>query len=260
VMVTDVDAWIFGECIEACTEANACDGAGTCETDEECLFPCALRDVCEDSTFVCGQTQPFECEDVMGAGVTHPRGRASSEADCGFTSGQRFIDATQPDLAGAFACAAKVGTGSAADTEQPMDAMVAALASSGDANTCNGGFLRDDAILVVTFITDEDDDPTDSTGNAAGWYEAVKAAKGGNDHAVVMLGLFGDNDDPAGICTPLSHDFATGAEAAPRLREFVGMWGDRGHIGSICATDYSPFFQSAVDSIGTACDEFVPPG
>jgi hypothetical protein len=74
------------------------------------------------------------------------------------------------------------------------------------------------------------------------------------------LGLFGDNDAPDGICTPLSHDFATGAEAAPRLREFVGMWGDRGHIGSICATDYSPFFSSATDSIGIACDEFVPQG
>ena len=82
----------------------------------------------------------------------------------------------------------------------------------------------------------------------------VVDAKGGNEQAVVVLGLFGDNDMPDGICTPLSHDFATGAEAAPRLREFVGMWGDRGHIGSICATDYSPFFSSAVDSIGIACE------
>lgn len=260
VLVTDVDAWVFGECVPACNEAAACDAAATCDTADECLFPCALRDVCEDSSFVCGQTQPLECEDVMGAGVAHPRGRASSETDCAFTSGQRHIDASEPDLAAAFACAAKVGTGSSADTEQPMEAMVAALANDGPAAACNEGFLRDDAILVVTFITDEDDDPTDSTGNAAGWYEAIKSAKAGNDHAVVVLGLFGDNDQPDGICTPLSHDFATGAEPAPRLREFVGMWGDRGHIGTICAEDYLPFFSSAVDSIGVACDEFVPQG
>ena len=40
-------------------------GDGTCETSEECLFPCALRDVCEEGTFVCGSTQPEECEDVV---------------------------------------------------------------------------------------------------------------------------------------------------------------------------------------------------
>lgn len=34
----------------------------------------------------------------------------------------------------------------------------------------------------------------------------------------------------------------------------------RGHVGSICAADDSPFFTAAVDSIGMACDEFVPPG
>jgi hypothetical protein len=169
------------------------------------------------------------------------------------------MDANEPDLAGAFACAAKVGTGSSADTEQPMDAMVEALAGAGAAAACNDGFLRDDAILVVTFITDEDDDPTDSTGSPEGWYDALVQAKHGDEEAVVVLGLFGDNDQPDGICEPLSHDFATGAEAAPRLREFVGLWGALGHVGSICAADYLPFFTSAVDSIGMACDEFVPP-
>jgi hypothetical protein len=260
VMVVDVDAWVYGECPEACSEASACDATSSCGVTEECGFPCALRDLCVDGDFACGSTQPFECEDVLGAGVTHPRGRGATSMDCEFATGKRYMDANEPDLAAAFACAAKVGTGSSADTEQPMDAMVQALASEGPAATCNDGFVRDDAILVVTFITDEDDDPTDSTGSPAGWYEAIAAAKGGDDSAIVMLGLLGDNDEPGGICQPLSHDFATGAEPAPRLREFVGMWGDRGHIGSVCATDYAPFFTAAVDSIGKACDEFVPQG
>jgi hypothetical protein len=260
VMVVDVDAWVFGECPEACSEAAVCDQASSCGVTEECGFPCALRDLCETGDFVCEQTEPFECEDVMGAGITYPRGRASSSTDCGFATGARWMDANEPDLPGAFGCAARVGTGSSADTEQPMDAMVAALANEGPAAICNEGFLRDDAILVVTFITDENDDPTDSTGSPTGWHDALVAAKQGDEQAVVVLGLFGDNDQPDGICDPLSHDFATGAEPAPRLREFVGLWGERGHIGSICAGDYLPFFTSAVDSIGTACDEFVPPG
>ena len=259
VMVTDVDAWVFGECGPACNDATQCDAAGTCQTADECLFPCALRDVCEEGTFVCGQTQPEECEDIMGAGVTWPRGRDASNTDCDFGTGARWMDANEPDLAAAFACAARVGTGSSADTEQPMDAMVDALGVAGDAATCNAGFLRDDAILVVTFITDEDDDPTDSTGSPDGWHTAIAQAKQGDDGAVVVLGLFGDNDQPDGICEPLSIDFATGAEPAPRLREFLGTWGERGLFGSVCAADYAPFFASAVDTIGKACDDFVPP-
>jgi hypothetical protein len=236
-----------------------CDASGTCETSEDCLVPCALRDLCETGSFACAQTEPFECEDVMGAGVTYPRGRGASASDCAFSTGARYMDANEPDLPASFACAAKVGTGSSADTEQPMDAMVAAVSSQGDAATCNDGFLRDDAILVVTFITDEDDDPTDSTGSPDGWHTAIAQAKQGDDGAVVVLGLFGDNDQPDGICEPLSIDFSTGAEPAPRLREFLGTWGERGLFGSVCATDYAPFFTSAVDTIGKACDDFVPP-
>jgi SAM-dependent methyltransferase len=259
VMVTDVDAWVFGECPAACNDAAACDAAGSCGVTDDCAFPCALRDVCEAGTFVCGQTQPESCEDVMGAGITFPRGVASSNVACEFATGTRYMDAGEPDLAAAFACAARVGTGSSADTEQPMDAMTSALAVTGPSGECNAGFLRDDAILVVTFITDENDDPTDSTGSPIGWHAAIADAKHGDDTAVVVLGLFGDNDQPDGICEPLSFDFSTGAEPAPRLREFVDGWGERGLVGSVCAPDYAPFFASTVDSIGKACDDFVPP-
>jgi hypothetical protein len=259
VMVVDVDAWVFGECPDACDRAETCDAGGNCGVTDECLFPCALRDVCNDGGFQCHQSEPEACEDVMGAGVHHPRGVGASNVDCAFANGGNYMDANEPDLAAAFACAARVGTGSSADTEQPMDAMVDALGYSAEAAACNAGFLRDDAILVVTFITDENDEPDDSTGSPQGWFQAVKDAKHGDDSAVVVLGLIGDNDQPNGICSPLSIDFATGAEPAPRLREFVGMWGERGHVGSVCAPDYGPFFTDAVASIAQACDSFVPP-
>jgi len=31
-------------------------------------------------------------------------------------------------------------------------------------------------------------------------------------------------------------------------------------LGSVCAPDYSDFFQQAVDLIETTCEEFTPPG
>ena len=138
-----------------------------------------------------------------------------------------------------------------------MEAMVNAVSPNTPAAACNEGFIRDDAILVVTFITDENDSTGDSAGTVAGWRQALIAAKGGDESAVVVLGLFGDNDQPGGICQDLAD--SNGAEAAPRLREFVDSWGDRGFYGSVCASDYDDFFTEAVGIIDTTCEEFQPP-
>ena len=131
--------------------------------------------------------------------------------------------------------------------------MVAAVSGVGLAGTCNYDFLRDDAILVVTFITDEDDNPGDgSSGSVDSWRQALIDAKNGDETAIVALGLFGDDDLPNAICNG-------DAEASPRLRQFLDSWGSNGIFGSICADDYDSFFQSAVDVIDTTCDEFEPP-
>jgi hypothetical protein len=139
-----------------------------------------------------------------------------------------------------------------------MEAMVQAVTSGTEADTCNEGFLRDDAILVVTFITDEDDNVGDSAGTPAGWKQTLISAKNGDENAIVVLGLFGDNDQPGGICQDLAGG-TDGAEAAPRLREFVDSFGDKGFFGSVCAPSYDEFFQEAVGLIDVTCDEFIPP-
>ncbi|NVB42135.1 hypothetical protein G6O69_30210 [Pseudenhygromyxa sp. WMMC2535] len=237
IMVIDVDAWVYAGCETLCL-----------------LFP-NLPGVCEG--YVCGETQPEQCEDVLGAGVTSPKGANASNTDCNFSSGKRFIDATEPSLVSAFQCAARVGTDSTNDPERPMEAMVAAVSDSGAVATCNYDFLRDDAILVVTFITDENDDAEDgSAGTVESWRQALITAKNGDESAVVVLGLFGDGDLPDAICGSLDNG---GAEQAPRLRQFVDSWDTRGFFGSICAPDYDAFFQEAVEIIDTTCDEFTPP-
>lgn len=239
IMVVDSDAWLFETCPLLCiTPITA--------------LPCIL------GGFECGVTQPFECEDVLGAGVVHPRGLDASNQDCGFVGNGRFMTSAEPDLHAAFACAARVGTGSMVDPERPMDAMVRAVSPNSDAATCNAGFLRDDAILVVTFITDENDNAGDgSSGNPAGWKTALVTAKQGNEAAIVVLGLFGDNDQPGGVCGAFGG--GDGAEPSPRLREFVESFGDHGIAGSVCAPSYEAFFRDAIAIIDTTCDEFVPP-
>lgn len=240
IMVIDTDAWVFAGCNLICGFFG-----DTC-------FPV-------NPNFTCGDP-PLECEDVLGAGVVHPRGFQSSEKDCMFTSGFRYMDSSEPDLAAAFACAAQVGTGSTQDPEKPMEAMVQAIAPNGPAHDCNIGFLREDAILVVTFITDEDDNYGDgSAGTPEGWKASLVAAKKGDEKALVVLGLFGDNDQPNAICPPLNPNSNNGAEPSPRLRQFVELFGDRGFMGSVCAPSYDEFFAQAVSIIDNTCDEFVPP-
>jgi hypothetical protein len=241
IMVIDTDAYVFAQCELICPLFfNTC--------------PMALAD------YTCGVTTPEECEDVLGAGVVHPKGQAASGTHCDFVSGGRYMDINEPDLTSTFACAAQVGSGSTDDPEKPMQAMVAAIAPNGAAADCNLGFLREDAILVVTFITDEDDNPGDgSQGTVDGWKASLVAAKKGDESALVVLGLFGDGDQPNSICPPFNEDQASGAEPSPRLRQFVESFGDHGIAGSVCADSYEPFFQQAVGIIDSTCDDFVPP-
>ncbi len=185
--------------------------------------------------------------------------------ECNFGSGRRYIASGEPDLAGAFDCAARVGTNSSLG-EKPMEAMVQALTGSGDVAACNQGFLRDDAVLVVVIITDEDDNGPnaddlegDSVGTPSSWKDALVEAKHGNENAIITMALIGDADSPTGICAPLPATFE-GAEPAPRIRDFAESFGAQGVVGSVCAPSYVEFFESAVETISMACDEFVPAG
>jgi hypothetical protein len=232
IMVIDTDAWVYAGCGILCG------------------FP--FPGICEG--YECGVTAPMQCEDVLGAGVTWPRGANASNHDCNILNGVRYMTDAQPNLVSTFQCAASVGTGSTDDPERGMEAMSAAVSGMGLPGTCNTGFLRDDAILVVTIVTDEDDNPGDgSAGTVDTWRQALIDAKNGDENAIVILGLFGDDDLPNAICNGA-------AEASPRLRQFLDSWGDRGFFGSICASDYDGFFSQAVSIIDTTCDEFTPPG
>ncbi len=190
------------------------------------------------------------CDGTLGAGRRMNR-RASS---CPLSAEGRFIDAEQPDLAGAFDCIGRVGT-AGSSYEQPVGALLGATSAKLTApGGCNGNFLRRDAVLVVTFMTDEDDDFT--PGDPPAWRQALLDLKGGDESAIVMLGLVSDQNRseplPGGPCVD---GIETGA---PRLQSFVESF-RFGSLGAVCASDYAPFFQRAVSVIGDACREFIPP-
>jgi hypothetical protein len=74
-----------------------------------------------------------------------------------------------------------------------------------------------------------------------------------------VLGLFGDNDLEPHQCTQLDDLFGlVGAEAAPRLRQFLGLWSDEHRrFCSVCLNDYSECFRDAVEIIDMTCDDYV---
>ena len=227
IMVVDTDAQWGGQCGILCPAFGFCPDIPA--------YPCGIV--------------PEACDATLGAGVVHTMASDAPSVPCNFSTGARYMDSTEPDLTSAFQCAAKVGS-DGDGSERPMGAMVGALSNElAQPGSCNEGFVREDAILVVTIITDEEDD--DSNGLPAGWYANVIASKAGDPNAIVMLGLINDNDAAAPVCPVESQDPA-------KIREFVDMFPNRIR-GSVCAASYNEFFQQAVDLIDTTCDEFIPP-
>jgi len=187
------------------------------------------------------------CDSVLGAGVVHPAGKGASNKPCNVYGGNRYAVEGDPDLAGTFECLAMVGL-AGHPTERPMDAMVAALSQPLVADDgCNDGFLRDDAILVITFMSD---DPLyEDSGTPQDWYNAVVAAKKGNKDAVAVLGF----TPAAEGCGP-----AKSLDKGKHWSEFIALWGERGLEASVCEPDFAPYFTESVKIIDEACDNFDP--
>ena len=107
-------------------------------------------------------------------------------------------------------------------------------------------------------LTDEEENGTKSRGSPQEWYPSLVDAKDGNADAVATIGLSGDLDTANPICNEFDTMEITGAEASPRQREFVSLFGNHGIVGSVCADDYEPYFTEAVSIIEGACDQFIP--
>ncbi len=207
--------------------------------------------------WTCGNLPSIDaCDGTLGAGTDHDDSEA--RGTCGLVAGRRWFDDTQPNPDASFQCVAHLYDGNS--PELTMGAMLSAIhPSMVDPGGCNEGFLRDDAVLVVTFISDEEDDG-DSMGLPQSWRDDLIALKNGNETAVVVLGLLGDTGLPGAVCPPDSVAGSNGGEYSPRLIEFVETFGTRGLWGSVCAPDYGTFFDEAVSLIDTACDEYEPVG
>jgi len=173
-----------------------------------------------------------------------------------------WIERTDADRIDTFACAAQVGD-EGPSMEMPL-AVVREAFTDRVNDGSNAGFLRQDALLAIVVLTDEDDcsyeeavtlgmmevaceaqvEPVQSyasfldtlTGGAGRWALAVIAGAG------------------PGSCTSEFGD----AQEATRLADLVELAGDNGVLSSICEGDLAGALEEALATFDTACQDFPP--
>ena len=194
------------------------------------------------------------CDKKIGAGVIFPTGLHASNRRCDIDSGLRYITTGQQNLGAVFACTAQVGTyGSGITGEAMVAALQPEINDPKDEYACNSGFLRADALLVVTIIQDTYDQ--DSPGTVDEWIEALRAAKNYDDDAFALLLLTTDVDvDYQQLCLP--NEFNMEKNRLRLLAEGV----EHSFIGSICLDSYAPFFAEHVAALVDLCDDLIVPG
>jgi hypothetical protein len=161
------------------------------------------------------------------------------------------------DIGAYFSCRAQLGT-SGANTERPLQAAKLALTDriQDGTNTMNGeSFVREDALLALVIITDEDEGghdgdpnvppaPLQSASEYANDYDKVKADLRGRWAAAVIAG---DKECP---------DAKLGkAGEAKRLKQFVSI-ARNGVFSDICQGDLTNGLKAALDLFTKACRAF----
>lgn len=185
---------------------------------------------------------------------------------CNFSTGTNYMVSSSPDLAEEFACVSTVSpTGymgqpdlcvddGALDDDDEQPGLTAATAVTGEALMGpNAGFLRDDALLFIVTITDEDEKLAD-VGSTQEIYDQIVSAKGGDVNKVVYLGIAGGSYciGPYGTASD-----AIQAEALATLFSAAG----RGMFWDLCMGDLETAFQTAIQSqVDSACIDFIPEG
>jgi hypothetical protein len=199
----------------------------------------------------------------MFGGITIPESQDGGDNGallqrCDMT--QRWIEDTDPNREETFDCAAEIGDGGPSK-EMPLSVIKMAFSDRISDGT-NQGFLRDNALLALVILTDEDDCSyeesvtlgigeslcDDQMEPVVSYVDFLNNLTGGPGRwAVAVIAGATDCESEFG-----------GAEEAVRLKEFVALAGDNAVLSSICEADLSVALEDALNTFDTACDNFPP--
>jgi hypothetical protein len=177
-----------------------------------------------------------------------------------------WLERGEPGLRETFATLANVGINGSAN-EMPLHALRLAV-NERVKDGRNRDFLREDALLAVVFLTDEEDCSQDDLNLPAPPAECDVARL----NRVTPVTKYADLLDNvkrgrgrwavAAIAGPgpgrCSSSFG-GADEATRLKAFVQEAGKNGVLSSICNADLASALEEAIKTFGEACRNFPPP-
>jgi len=208
-----------------------------------------------------------ESTNTSGSGTGTLSTSNKSGASCGFPAGRTWLQRGDTDVSTKLACAADLGINGSPD-EMPLEAARLALVDR-VADGTHPGFLREDALLAIVFLTDENDcsikgnkiydfgmaplDVCDATAvePVANYLAAFNAVKGGEPGRWAVAAIAGPG--------PSSCTSAFGSAVfAERLKQFTTMIGTNQVFSSICDGNLAPALGSAFETFSEACESFPP--
>jgi hypothetical protein len=173
---------------------------------------------------------------------------------CNFNGGNVWMDSSSPSLVNEFKCVGDIDSSDMLcsgdnDDEQPATAAAEALEPAWTGpGMPNAGFVREDALLVVVAITDEDEQPVPGA-DAQAVYDRLVAIKG-DVNKTVFLGIGG-----AAACDTGAYG---SAKQATKLKAVTQKFVDeqRGVFWDLCQGNLDQGLTQALSVINSACEDF----
>lgn len=172
---------------------------------------------------------------------------------CNAGPSRPWLERADGDVGGFFSCRAELGT-KGNNTERPLQcALLGVTDRIADKKNTAGGvsFIREDALLAMVIITDEDEGGKESPGDLAQpianyppAFDKVKGERGRWASAVIA--------GPKACSSPGLGD----AAEAKRLQSFIGTVGKNGVFASICTGDLTDGLTKALQTFDQACKDF----
>jgi hypothetical protein len=204
-----------------------------------------------------------------GGGVTIPQNgellnsNVSSGMNCAFPGGRKYLQSGDANVATAFVCAAHMGTGGSG-LEMPLQAAKMALVDQVQGSSPpNAGFVREDALLAIVLLTDENDC---STVADPGFFPSIDYCDDANlepvsSYVTAFDGVKGQRGRWATAIIaipPNSPTCGTGSSENVRLQDFAEQTGANAVFANICSAHMEQSLMSAFETFALACENIPP--
>jgi hypothetical protein len=172
---------------------------------------------------------------------------------------RRFLQKGDSNVSAAFSCAAHVGT-DGSGLEMPLEAAKEALIDRVPAP--NAGFIREDALLAIVMLTDENDCSVPNLTLGAfdtpcvnnlepipNYVAKLDTLKGGHGRWATAVIAIPPGAGPCG---------GDGSSENVRLKAFTDAAGANGVFANICTGNMAQSLMQAFDTFGLACENIPP--